>query len=104
MTYSSDLRRKVLEKLEQGYSIRQTAELFGIHFTTVRNWKKQPFPTTPKPPQVRPPKKISKEALLADVEAYPTDYLYERAARFGCTAPSIRQALIRYGISRKKTA
>lgn len=45
MTYSSDLRQKVLEKLEQGYSIRQTAELFGIHFTTVRNWKKQPLPT-----------------------------------------------------------
>ncbi|RRD86795.1 helix-turn-helix domain-containing protein, partial [Conchiformibius steedae] len=56
----SDLRQKVLEKLEQGYSIRQTAKLFGIHFTTVRNWKKQPFPTTPKPPQVRPPKKISR--------------------------------------------
>ncbi|RRD86370.1 helix-turn-helix domain-containing protein, partial [Conchiformibius steedae] len=36
MTYSSDLRQKVLEKLEQGYSIRQTAKLFGIHFTTVR--------------------------------------------------------------------
>ena len=67
MAYSADFRKKVLESLTRGLSVRRAAELFGIHFMTIQNWKTAP--DRPKVPQIRRPRKISKEALLADVEA-----------------------------------
>ena len=42
MAYSPDFRKKVLEALSRGLSVRTTAALFGIHFTTIQNWKKYP--------------------------------------------------------------
>ena len=59
--------------LSRGLSVRTTAALFGIHFTTIQNWKKHPEKA--KTPQKRPPKKIRTEELLVDIEMYPTDYL-----------------------------
>ena len=72
MAYSDNFRKKILESLTRGLSVRRAAELFGIHFMTIQNWKT--VPDRPKVPQIRWPRKISKEALLADVEAHPTDY------------------------------
>ena len=99
MTYSPDFRQKVLQKLAEGLSVRKVAQLFGINFMTVQKWKTTPVP---KSQQIHPPKKISKDALLADVQAYPTDFLYERAKRFNCSSTAIYKALLRYHISRKK--
>ena len=48
------------------------------------------------------PSKIHDDALRADVEQYPDDYQYERAARFGCGKSSIGDALKRLGITVKK--
>ena len=93
MAYSPDFRKKVLETLSRGLSVRTTAALFGIHFTTIQNWKKHPEKA--KTPQKRPPKKIRTEELLADIEMYPTDYLSERAKRFKCTPAAIRKAMLR---------
>lgn len=76
MTYSPDFRQKFLQKLAEGLSVRKVAQLFDINFMTVQKWKTNPVP---KSQQIHPPKKISKDALLADVQAYPTDFLYERA-------------------------
>ena len=73
MAYSPNFRKKVLETLSCGLSVRTTAALFGIHFTTIQNWKKHPEKA--KTPQKRPPKKIRTEELLVDIEMYPTDYL-----------------------------
>ena len=42
MAYSPDFRKKVLETLSRGLSVRTTTALFGIHFTTIQNWKKHP--------------------------------------------------------------
>ena len=93
MAYSPDFRKKVLETLSRGLSVRTTAALFGIHFTTIQNWKKHPEKA--KTPQKRPPKKIRTEELLADIEMYPTDYLSERAKRFKCIPVAIRKAMLR---------
>ena len=71
MTYSTDFRQKVLQKLAEGLSVRKVAQLFGINFMTVQKWKTNPVP---KSQQIHPPKKISKNALLADVQAYPTNW------------------------------
>ena len=100
MAYSADFRKKVLESLTRGLSVRRVAELFGIHFMTIQNWKTAA--DRPKVPQIRRPRKISKEALLVDVEAHPTDYLHERAKRFNCTPTAVHKAMRRYRISQKK--
>jgi len=100
MAYSPDFRKKVLETLSRGLSVRTTAALFGIHFTTIQNWKK--YPEKAKTPQKRPPKKIRTEELLADIEMYPTDYLSERAKRFKCTPAAIRKAMLRNKFSKKR--
>ena len=100
MAYSADFRQKVLQSLTRGLSVRRAAKLFGIHFTTIQKWKTAP--DRPKVPQIRRPRKISKEALLADVETHPTDYLHERAKRFNCTPTAVHKAMRRYRISQKK--
>ena len=100
MAYSPDFRKKVLETLSRGLSVRTTAALFGIHDTTIQNWKKQPEKA--KTPQKRPPKKIRTEELLVDIEMYPTDYLSERAKRFKCTPAAIRKAMLRNKFSKKR--
>ena len=101
MAYSVDFRKKVLESLTRGLSVRRAAELFGIHFMTIQNWKTAP--DRPKVPQIRRTRKISKEALLADVEAHPTGYPHERRAkRFNCTPTAVHKAMRRYRISQKK--
>ncbi|WP_115305851.1 helix-turn-helix domain-containing protein [Suttonella ornithocola] len=37
--YSLELRKKVIAKLAEGYSVRQVVNNFGIHFPTVQKWK-----------------------------------------------------------------
>ncbi len=37
--YSLELRKKVIAKLAESYSVRQVTNNFGIHFPTVQKWK-----------------------------------------------------------------
>lgn len=99
MSYSEHFRRKVLAKLEEGYSIRAVATQFEIDKNTILSWKKRIAIKRTRP---RKPSKIDPEALRADVEQYPDDYQYERAVRFSCSASSIGDALKRLGITFKK--
>ena len=99
MSYSEHFRRKVLAKLEEGNSIRAVATQFEIDKNTILSWKKSIEIKRTRP---RKPSKIDDDALRADVEQYPDDYQYERAARFGCGTSSIGDALKRLGITVKK--
>ncbi|MDM1019733.1 IS630 transposase-related protein [Acinetobacter sp. VNK23] len=99
MSYSEHFRKKVLAKLEEGYSIRVVAAQFEIDKNTIVEWKKRIEIKRTRP---RKPSKIDDDALRADVEKYPDDYQYERAARFGCGTSSIGDALRRLGITVKK--
>ena len=99
MSYSEHFRRKILAKLEEGNSIRAVATQFEIDKNTILSWKKCIEIKRTRP---RKPSKIDDDALRADVEQYPDDYQYERAARFGCGVSSIGDALRRLGITVKK--
>lgn len=99
MSYSEHFRRKVLAKLEEGKSIRAVALQFEIDKNTIVEWKKRIEIKRTRP---RKPTKIDDDALRADVEKYPDDYQYERAARFNCGTSSIGDALRRLGITVKK--
>lgn len=98
--YSIDLRRKVIAQLAEGYSVRQVAKNFGIHFTTVQQWKTRDCLEPTK--RTSYPAKIDLKALMADVEQYPDAYQYERAKRFHCSQADIGKALKKLGISYKK--
>ena len=99
MSYSEHFRKKVLAKLEEGYSIRAVAAQFEINKNTILSWKKRIEIKRTRP---RKPSKIDDDALRADVEKYSDDYQYERAARFGCGVSSIGDALKRLKITVKK--
>ena len=95
MGYSKDFKDKVIEiMIRDEMSVRKAAQHFNICIQTIQNWKKS---TTNKPIPGRPAK-ISREQILKDVEQYPDDYQYERAARFGCGTSTIGDALKRLNI------
>ncbi|WP_296191043.1 MULTISPECIES: IS630 transposase-related protein [unclassified Psychrobacter] len=98
MAYSKDYRQLILNKLEEGYSIRQLAEEYQISTNTIQRWKT--FPERKK--RQFTPTKIDDELLRADVAAHPDDYQHERARRFNCTQRAIGIALKRISITQKK--
>ncbi|MBF7694287.1 IS630 transposase-related protein [Acinetobacter pollinis] len=99
MSYSEHFRRKVIAKLEEGYSIRAVATQFEIDKNTILSWKKRIEVKRTRP---RKPSKIDNDALRADVEKYPDDYQYERTIRLNCEVSSIGNALRRFRITVKK--
>lgn len=99
MSYSEHFRRKVLAKLEEGNSIRAVAAQFEINKNTIVRWKQCIEIKRTRP---RKPSKIPDDVLRADVEKYPDDYHYERAARLNCGVSSIGDALRRLKITVKK--
>ena len=99
MSYPIHFRKKILAKLEEGQSIRAVAQHFEINKNTIVEWKKRIEIKRTRP---RKPSKVDDDALRADVEQYPDDYQYERAARFGCGTSTIGDALKRLNITVKK--
>ena len=104
MAYSIDLRKKVIEYLEDGNSQRQAAKVFNINLTTVNEWSQKYHKTgnlQDKKPK-RNFKKIDPEKLKLFVEKYPDAYLSEIALEFNCSAYAASKALKRLNITRKK--
>lgn len=100
MTYSIDLRRKVLLiKEREPVSFETIAERFDVGKASVFRWSKQIEGSRTRN---KPATKIDMEALKQDVEEYPDAYPYERAQRLGVSRRGIGDALKRLGISRKK--
>ena len=56
MSYSEHFRRKILAKLEEGYSIRAVAAQFEINKNTIVEWKKR---IEIKKTRVRKPSKLT---------------------------------------------
>ena len=100
MAYTHDFIRRVLKvQKDKKLSHRATASLFQIGTTTLSNWQKG---LLPQGKRKRKPSKISDEALLNDVKAYPDAFHYERAKRLNVSERGIGHALHRLGITRKK--
>ena len=99
MTYSIQLRRKVLELQRSGETFIKLSHRFKISKTTISRWKKE---ITPKNHRNKKPVKIDYEALKKDIQEHPDSYSYERALRLGVSASGIRYAKKRLGISYKK--
>jgi transposase len=104
MSYSIDLRQKVVEFLSKGNSQRKATEVFGICLDTVSRWyqKYRDTGSLANKPLERSFKKIDPDKLSAYVEEHPGAYLSELAEVFSCSDVAILKALRRLGITRKK--
>ena len=104
MSYSEDLRKKVIGFLVLGNSQREAARVFGINLTTVneRHKKYQETGDLKNKPLNRTFKKIDPEKLRKYISDHPDAYLKEIGDVFGCSDTAVQKALKRLGLTRKK--
>ena len=104
MTYSTDLRKKVLQFIEECGSITEAARVFGISKPTIYNWlklNKKEGSVAPKRPR-RPWRKIIPSVLMDLLEKHPDWTLKQYGEYFGMTQPSMSNAFARLKITQKK--
>jgi len=103
MTYSTDLRKRVLKHVEDGGSKEDAVNIFGVCIKTIWNWIKRNKQgnLSPKVKEVCP-RKIEDDLLKKYIEAHPDAYLREIAVEFGFTAPAVFYACKRLRITLKK--
>ncbi|MCE2951243.1 MAG: IS630 transposase-related protein [Alphaproteobacteria bacterium] len=100
MSYSLDLRKKVLQtREEEGLTLEAVSVRFGVGVATVFRWTKTLEPCLTR---LKPATKIDMDALRRDIEERPDAYQYERAQRFGVTQTGIWHALRRLKVTYKK--
>lgn len=104
MAYDKKFKERVLAHLAKGNTQESTAKLFGIGTTTLKEWKRRKEANESLEPRIRQrkPKKLPPDALRAYVDAHPDAYLFEIAEHFNCSITSVRRALNKLQITRKK--
>jgi transposase len=104
MSYSKDLREKVLALVDEGMSQEKARKMFKLGVNTITQWKKLRAETgsLENRPLERSWRKIDPELLKADVAEYPDDFDWERAERFGCSRQGIESARKKHKLTRKK--
>jgi transposase len=103
MTYSVDLRERVVTFVKQGRSKSEAARRFKVSRWCVYNWLERET-LEPEKQGCPGPWKLNPEALEAHVEAYPDAYQHERGAALGVSRHVVLYGLKRLGIRRKKNA
>ena len=103
MTYSTDLRKRVVEYVEKGGSANEAASIFGVSLRSVWTWtKRKKDGILPPKKRVALPRKIDTYRLLEYLENNPDAYLREIADEFGVTLQAIFYACKRLRITLKK--
>ena len=87
MSYSVDLRKRVVSFVESGGSKSEAARRFEVSRKTVYNWLALED-LTPKP-HPKHTRKVDKHVLKRHVQAYPDAMLSERAQLFGVSSSAI---------------
>jgi transposase len=112
--YSEDLRRKVVQAVEQrGMSKSQTARFFGISLSSVKRYVRlasQGESLTPRKGGGRPPKadETTRKLLEEDIRKRPAATVADRRHFMesfvgrSLSEPTLRRLLKRMGFSRKK--
>lgn len=103
MTYSVDLRERVVEYVRDGGSKSEAARRFGVSRWCVYDWLSRES-LEPEKQGCPGPWKLCPETLKAHVEAYPDAYQHERGDALGVSRQVVLYGLQRLGIRRKKNA
>lgn len=106
MNYSTDLRKRVLQFVQNGGSKAQAARLFKVCRSTVYEWLAQGADHQARRPgrRVGEHRRWDMNALREGVAQRPDRLLTEWAEDFGVTKNTISVALKQMGITRKKNA
>jgi transposase len=99
LSYSVDLRERVVSYVRGGGSRTKASQLFQVGRTTLYRWLNAPD-LQPKPAPERR-RKLDKAALAAHVRDYPDALLRERAAHFGVRINAIWMAMRKLKITKK---
>ena len=102
--YSVDLRKRVLEYIEETKDKRKASQLFKVGIATIYRWIARKTQTGNLEPSRSKAykKKIDDQKLIAYLEQHPDHFLSEIAAHFNTTLQAIFYALRRLKITRKK--
>ncbi len=102
MSYSLDLRIRVVGAIEQGTSVTKAAKIYQVGRATIYRWLGRE--------DLKPIKAIGRKrqldwtALKLDVEQNPDPKLADRAQKFGVSASALCYAFTQMKITRTKTA
>ena len=102
MTYSTDLRKRVLDFINNGGSKAAAERTFSISRRTIYNWLEAEDAFASEKPGPKGPRHIDYEALRQHVADFPDNTLAERAKHFGVSTHGIFYALTQLNITRKK--
>ena len=102
MTYSIDLRQRVVGYVERGGSKAAAARVFNVSRGTIYNWfgRESLMPTK----VARRNRKLDWQGLRADVLRHPDRLLRERAAIFGVRINAVWYAMQSMNIRHKKNS
>ena len=102
MTYSIDLRKRVVEFVIDGGSKAEASRRYKVSLWCVNNWCKRED-LTPQPQQGRK-RKLDWEALSRHIQEHPDALLRERAQHFGVHTNAIWYASRQMKLTRKKNS
>ena len=99
MSYSLDLRKRVLSYISSGHSKQEASKVFQVGRSTIYTWlsRKDLSPQNAKTRHC----KINKSLLAAHVKKYPDAILRERAKHFGVSVNAIWSCLRKMDIKKK---
>lgn len=102
--YSVDLRKRVLEYIDETKDKVKASQLFKVGIATIYRWIARKIQTGSVTPSSKKAykKKIDDQKLVAYVTKNPDHFLSEIANHFGTTLQAIFYALKRLKITRKK--
>lgn len=99
MTYSLDLRERVVSYMNDGGSANKASSIFDVSVRTIHYWMKRKD-LSPKPSFSRQ-RKINKAKLKQHVEEHPNLLLRERADIFGVHISSLSRSMGKMKIVKK---
>ena len=102
MTYSTDLRKRVLDFIQTGGKKADAARRFSLNRSTIYRWLAAEDPFSSEKPGPKNMKVLDEAALKKHVADFPDLTQNERASHFGVSESSIAYGLRKLGIRRKK--
>ena len=102
MRYSTDLRKRVLDFVNNGGSKAEASRTYSVSRTCIYNWLDAEDPLSCKKPGPRGPHRLDYNALKQHVADFPDHTQIERAVHFGVSKNCILYALGKLNITRKK--
>ena len=105
MSYSTDFRNCVLDKISSGMSWNSASKTFSISKSSISKWfknKRDHGTVNDLPRKAYKPRKIDPALLIAAFEKTPDATLEEISKEFNCWPQSIQKRCVKLGLTRKK--